>query len=178
MSEITGVNLKRSVKIYGHLDGKTLERATQEIEILFAKDKEAPIDLLMASSGGMCEPVFVFINYFTYGVPAVFRTIAFEELASMAIPLFMIGETRCVCPGVKFFFHPMAKTFGKEASITLGDFDHVKRSLQDSSVKYNQIITERSGEKCSLRRIKKLISSENYVETDELIKLGLVHGIL
>lgn len=146
------------------------EAATKKLLRLQEENDQEPIDLLVASTGGLSTATFGFWDL-TRLLKVELRTIAMGEVRCAGIAIFMTGEKRIMTPHSSLHFH-MGGTMDPEPSPQ--EVEYVERV----NTMYSKIISGATEGKVDAEEVKKWMAEESIFLPEETVKMGLAHEIL
>lgn len=139
----------------------------------FKKYKDpASVEVMIDSPGGLVssgESIYEFLK--SLKIPVV--TIAKGTCASIAVDVFLAGETRKVYEGTEFMIH---NPWIKDASGEAKDFEAISKGLTELENKQNKFLSEALS--LPIEAIAPLTRQETELTTEQLLALGFATEII
>lgn len=169
---------KRSLYFNGEIDTHTSMELILGITKLYATDPKALITLFIISSGGSITDTFAIYEYVTKVLKPNLRTVVLGEASSMAVLLFLMGDTRYIGKLVIMRFHEPWRTLIKDTVLTPKIARRADRELSESKKKYLEILVNRTANKISKSDGTDLLDSDTTISARQAVKLGIAHKVL
>lgn len=169
---------KRSLYLNGEIDTQTSMGFISGITKLYAEKPAELITLFLASSGGSVSDTFAIYEYVIKALKPRLQTVALGEASSMAVLLFLMGDTRYVGELTVMRFHHLGRVLQKDARFTPEMAGRTKKELRESEHKYIKILTERTSNRITRAIGLSMINKERTVSASQAVELGLAHHIL
>ena len=132
--------LSFSLPIYGEIEDNQAMRIVDWLLGTSVYDPEAEITLYINSPGGYCTSGFAIIDAMEF-IPNKVRTIAFGEVCSMGLLIFMAGDERVIAPNAAVLSHRFwAITAGTQAELEAASVEHknVHERIINHYIKYSK----------------------------------------
>jgi ATP-dependent Clp protease, protease subunit len=161
----------RTIRILDCITDRIVARVEIQVVTLAKADACKPITLVITSPGGSSEMGFALYDFIS-SLNLVVQTIALAEVASAAVPLFLLGTRRYVTPRASMFLHQPSRTLPK-GSYSILDLQRELRHLEHAQNRYIQIFDEVVGRD----NIGEIVRSMCERETILTAQAMLAHGI-
>jgi ATP-dependent protease ClpP protease subunit len=169
------IKTNRVVQWFGPIDTEKFNRVTSDIVRLW-KDEEADIFLFINSAGGEASIGFAFYDLMK-ALKIKLTTVAIGEVDSMAIIVFLTGEHRLVSPHTSMFFHQPSRSFAANRPMPSRSMRAGVQEMDRMELWYANIIERETGGKLSSQAAIDKQLTEESVDSETMIKLGLAHEL-
>jgi len=148
----------------------------QDLSKLVNEDPKAPISFEIYSGGGICEAGFAFCDWVSANnIPL--NTVAYGQVSSMAVPIFLLGGHRSIGSNCTMTLHPMASTFAEKNRLGGSALAQEISKLEDwQSVYLDHIL--RHVPELSRKKLKKMMDRSTTLKAHKALKMGFAHEIL
>lgn len=158
----------------GEINKEVLEAMWNEIFEKFKNNPEQTFVLIITSPGGEFLATYNFyMRVRFWGVKLV--TVGLGAVFSAGALLFLAGYERLALRGAIFLFHN-SQTHVDHAQLDKNDHIKFVAHLKTSEMAQQQLLADELG--LNKRAIRKLLSADRQIFTDEALKLGIVHEII
>lgn len=163
----------RSIEWIGEVNDANLKKAFRQLNALIQKEQDGPIFFLVKSSGGDMEVGFAFYHYIRLSRIRL-TSIAFSEVSSMGVILFVAGHRRIMMPDASLFLHePTIELKG----YTMDETKREARKLKNLRAQYVSAIHRASGEKLARKKISRMMEEKTTLNAKTSVRLHIAHEI-
>jgi ATP-dependent protease ClpP protease subunit len=169
---------ERTIRIWGDdIESELTHIIVSQMETLL-NSMENPdwVTLEIFSRGGDVVAGRALYDWLRVNVPAL-QTVAYGNVNSMAVVLFLAGKHRVVTPGSTFLLHAASAYHDKPISFTTAEYMANAKSLRVIEKRYSNILLERMEKPPSKSELKKLLENETEIEARQALKWGLAHEL-
>jgi ATP-dependent Clp protease protease subunit len=167
------MNLSRAVYLFGEINNENIGRVSKEIIQLHKDDRDAPIDLMVSSSGGSKVPGFAFYDL-VQALKIPLRTFTSGDLSSMAIIVYLAGKTRYVGPNTSMLLHEGTRNFGN-SFISFHEMLAATKELDLSHGNYQKIVATQT--KMVAEQISQMMLENTILDASQMVELGVAHEL-
>lgn len=162
----------------GTVDDNTTAALAGSIVNLHEAAPDEEICLLITSSGGSCQAGLAFYELMYHIVKPKLQTVALGKVGSMAVLLYLTGDTRFITKDSTMQLHEMNQSFNGEVPMKAPEIFVDANNLVQMQRRYATIVARHSGGKLTPKAVEHLMKLDTTVTAKEAIKLGLAHHIL
>ncbi len=168
---------KRLIRIWNEeINAYETKNLMQVLSKLVDEDPKKPITFEIYSGGGICEAGFAFCDWVVAN-DISFDTVAYGQVSSMAIPIFLLGKNRTIGKNCTMTLHPMASTFTEKKSLEGSALADQITQLEDWQSAYLSHILKQVSD-LSRKKLKRMMDRSTTLRAKNALKLGFAHKIV
>ncbi len=170
------VDFKRSVNFISEVKAEDVEKLASQLAKLKSENENEWITLFLASTGGDVAVGFGLYDFVVGVLKPKLQVIGIGKIASMAIPLFLMGEHRAIGRHATIFLHEIERCFEKESRYSLSELQVAMASVKSSRDTYVKIVSERL--KCPAEVVEEMMRANSLLSAERAVELGFAHEII
>lgn len=168
---------QRTVRLWGdEISPDETEKLVEKIEKFMDASTEAWVTLEIYSGGGNCQAGFALCDWLVANKVHL-QTVGYGVVASMAVPIFLMGEHRVMGGNCTFMLHPLKSIFKSNASFNMNELANERQDLIECHRRYVNLFSSRANG-ITVEQIEDFMAKEMKINALEAKRLGLVHEVV
>lgn len=172
------IDFSRHIHFAKEVNFESMKELQKELADLCVKSPTGLITLQLMCTGGNCAGGFGLYDIVMKVLKPNLQTLCSGHVGSMAVPLFLMGDTRVILPHSRIYLHELGTTPKKEARMGTTEVQLSAAVLQIQTEWYVDIIHKRIGKAMSKEKIRSMMYNEAFLTAEEAVNLGFAHQIL
>jgi ATP-dependent protease ClpP protease subunit len=99
-------------------------------------------------------------------------------IASMAVPIFLVGSHRVIGPNTRIFLHEIGTSVSKDTRYSISEVRKILAELESHTDRYVEFVSKRTAGKMSTDLIRELMLNDSYLSAQQALEYGLAHQII